>query len=186
MRGGPRLAGLPSSRHAVNRRLRLPDLRTGEDSPLSTTFRRSNRKICRSQWLSTPRRPRSDRNATFPTRSPRSIACWPSRLQRPFIDASVAPVAFRGTGDGIYDAVVLDDVACVNGAGRDREGYPESKKVWQIVGEPEADVKNGKISVTSPIARALIGKTKGATVEVEAPGGAKGYKIRRVQWPDDS
>src|SRR5215467_7869576 len=42
------------------------------------------------------------------------------------------------------------------------------KKVWQIVGEPEADVKNGKISVTSPIARALIGKTKGATIEVEA------------------
>src|SRR5437016_8680460 len=47
------------------------------------------------------------------------------------------------------------------------------KKVWQIVGEPEADVKSGKISVTSPTARALIGKTKGATVEVEAPGGAK-------------
>jgi transcription elongation factor GreA len=41
------------------------------------------------------------------------------------------------------------------------------KKVWQIVGEPEADVKKGKISVTSPTARALIGKTKGATVEVE-------------------
>src|ERR1700746_935215 len=46
------------------------------------------------------------------------------------------------------------------------------KSVWQIVGEPEADVKSGRISVTSPIARALIGKTKGATVEVEAPGGA--------------
>ena len=60
------------------------------------------------------------------------------------------------------------------------------KKVWQIVGEPEADVKNGKISVSSPIARALIGKTKGATVEVEAPGGAKAYKIRRVQWAEDS
>ena len=56
------------------------------------------------------------------------------------------------------------------------------KKVWQIVGEPEADVKNGKISVTSPTARALIGKSKGAAVEVEAPGGAKAYKIRQVQW----
>src|ERR1700730_2191257 len=41
------------------------------------------------------------------------------------------------------------------------------KKVWQIVGEPEADVDKGMISVASPIARALIGKTKGATVEVE-------------------
>jgi transcription elongation factor GreA len=59
------------------------------------------------------------------------------------------------------------------------------KKVWQIVGEPEADVKSGKISVTSPIARALIGKTNGSTVEVEAPGGTKAYKIRRVQWVED-
>jgi len=57
------------------------------------------------------------------------------------------------------------------------------KRVWQIVGEPEADVKNGKISVLSPIARALIGKTKGATIEVEAPGGTKAYKIRQVGWP---
>jgi transcription elongation factor GreA len=60
------------------------------------------------------------------------------------------------------------------------------KKVWQIVGEPEADAKKGKISITSPIARALIGKTKGATVEVEAPGGAKAYKIRQVGWPEHS
>jgi transcription elongation factor GreA len=57
------------------------------------------------------------------------------------------------------------------------------KKVWQIVGEPEADVKKEKISVSSPIARALIGKTKGATVEVETPGGAKVYKIWQVEWP---
>jgi transcription elongation factor GreA len=60
------------------------------------------------------------------------------------------------------------------------------KRVWQIVGEPEADVSKGKISVTSPIARALIGKTKGATVEVEAPGGDKVYKVRDVQWLEDS
>jgi transcription elongation factor GreA len=58
------------------------------------------------------------------------------------------------------------------------------KKAWQIVGEPEADVKIGKISVTSPIARALIGKTKGATVEVEAPVGDRVYKIRQVGWPE--
>src|SRR5467141_795274 len=53
------------------------------------------------------------------------------------------------------------------------------KKVWQIVGEPEADVKNGKISVTSPTARALIGKTKGATIEVEAPGGPRLTKFAK-------
>jgi transcription elongation factor GreA len=56
------------------------------------------------------------------------------------------------------------------------------KKVWQIVGEPEADANKGKISVTSPVARALIGKNKGDTVEVEAPGGAKSYNIRKVEW----
>src|SRR5262250_598816 len=56
------------------------------------------------------------------------------------------------------------------------------KKVWQIVGEPEADAHNGKISVTSPIARALIGKTKDDIIEVDAPGGARVYKVRRVQW----
>ena len=60
------------------------------------------------------------------------------------------------------------------------------KKVWQLVGEPEADASKGRISVTSPIARALIGKTKGTTVEVEAPGGAKVYKIRQVEWVEDS
>jgi transcription elongation factor GreA len=56
------------------------------------------------------------------------------------------------------------------------------QKVWQIVGEPEADAHKGKISVTSPIARALIGKAKGDTIEVDTPGGAKTYKVRRVEW----
>jgi transcription elongation factor GreA len=60
------------------------------------------------------------------------------------------------------------------------------KKVWQIVGEPEADVKKGKISVVSPIARALIGKRKGATVEVEVPDGDKIYKILQVHWLAES
>jgi len=60
------------------------------------------------------------------------------------------------------------------------------KKTWQIVGEPEADASKGKISVTSPIARALIGKTRGATVEVETPGGAKVYKIQQMEWLEDS
>jgi transcription elongation factor GreA len=56
-----------------------------------------------------------------------------------------------------------------------------TKRIWQLVGEPEADANKGRISVTSPIARALIGKAKGATVEVEAPGGAKVYKVRQVE-----
>lgn len=56
------------------------------------------------------------------------------------------------------------------------------KKVWQIVGEPEGDANRGKISITSPIARALIGKNTGDVVEVEAPGGGKTYKVEKVEW----
>src|SRR6266545_2193932 len=58
----------------------------------------------------------------------------------------------------------------------------DKKAVWQIVGEPEADAKKGRISITSPLARALIGKKKGSTVEVVAPGGAKAYEITKVEW----
>lgn len=56
----------------------------------------------------------------------------------------------------------------------------EEKKVWQIVGDLEADVKERKISISSPIARALIGKEQGASVEVSAPGGARVYEIAKV------
>ena len=56
------------------------------------------------------------------------------------------------------------------------------KRIWQIVGEPEADAKAGRISITSPLARALIGKAKGASVEVVTPSGAKGYEVKKVEW----
>ena len=58
----------------------------------------------------------------------------------------------------------------------------EKKSVWQIVGEPEADAKHGRISITSPLARALLGKRKGAQVEVVTPGGAKAYEVMKVEW----
>ena len=58
----------------------------------------------------------------------------------------------------------------------------DKKAVWQIVGEVEADAKKGRISITSPLARALIGKAKGANVEVVTPGGAKAYEIKKVEW----
>ncbi|HEY6380508.1 MAG TPA: transcription elongation factor GreA [Pseudolabrys sp.] len=58
----------------------------------------------------------------------------------------------------------------------------DEKKVWQIVGEPEADAKKGKISITSPLAKALIGKTKGTSVEVNTPGGAKAYAVKKIEW----
>src|ERR1700754_4414624 len=58
----------------------------------------------------------------------------------------------------------------------------DKKQVWQIVGEPEANAKEGRISITSPLARALIGKTKGTSVEVVTPSGAKAYEVKKVEW----
>ena len=58
----------------------------------------------------------------------------------------------------------------------------EEEKVYQIVGEQEADVKKGRISISSPIARALIGKSEGDTVEVAAPGGARSYEVLQISW----
>ena len=58
----------------------------------------------------------------------------------------------------------------------------DEKKIWQLVGEPEADAKKGKISITSPLARALVGKKKGSNIEVVAPGGAKAYEVVKVEW----
>jgi transcription elongation factor GreA len=58
----------------------------------------------------------------------------------------------------------------------------EAKSVFQIVGETEADVKSGKVSVTSPTARALIGKKVGDAVEVNTPGGGKSYEILKVAY----
>ena len=58
----------------------------------------------------------------------------------------------------------------------------EEKARYQIVGEHEADVKRGRVSITSPIARAMIGKESGETVEVNTPGGVKAYEITKVEW----
>jgi transcription elongation factor GreA len=56
----------------------------------------------------------------------------------------------------------------------------DEEKVYQIVGEAEADVKSGRVSITSPTARALIGKKVGDSVEVNTPGGGKSYEILKV------
>ncbi len=58
----------------------------------------------------------------------------------------------------------------------------EEEKTYQIVGDQEADVKSGRISISSPIARALIGKQVGDEIEVNAPGGARGYEVVKVRW----
>ncbi len=58
----------------------------------------------------------------------------------------------------------------------------EKKLIYQIVGQDEADVKQGRIAITSPLARALIGKTVGDSVEVNTPKGDKAYEITRVRF----
>jgi transcription elongation factor GreA len=58
----------------------------------------------------------------------------------------------------------------------------EEEKTYQIVGDQEADVKAGRISISSPIARALIGKEVGDSIEVNAPGGSKAYEVIGVTW----
>ena len=58
----------------------------------------------------------------------------------------------------------------------------EEEKLYQIVGEPESDVKSGKVSIGSPIARALIGKKVGDSVQVNTPGGGKSYEVVSVAF----
>ena len=58
----------------------------------------------------------------------------------------------------------------------------EESARYQIVGEHEADVRLGKISIASPIARAMIGKETGDVVEVNTPGGVKAYEITKIEW----
>lgn len=58
----------------------------------------------------------------------------------------------------------------------------DEEKTYQIVGEPEADIESGKLNIKSPIARALIGKEEGDSVEVRTPGGEKSYEILSVKY----
>jgi len=58
----------------------------------------------------------------------------------------------------------------------------DEKSAYQIVGEDEADIKSKRLAITAPLARALVGKTVGDTVEVTTPGGSKSYEISKVQF----
>ena len=58
----------------------------------------------------------------------------------------------------------------------------DAEKTFQIVGEPEADIENGKLNIKSPLARALIGKEEGDSVEVRTPGGDRGYEILKIKF----
>jgi transcription elongation factor GreA len=84
----------------------------------------------------------------------------------------------------IIDPSLLDaGGACVFGATIDLEDIASAKTVtYQIVGDDEADIKEGKISISSPMSRALIGKYPGDVAEVLAPGGVREYEILDVKY----
>ena len=82
----------------------------------------------------------------------------------------IEPAKLPNTGKVVFGALVeLEDQA---------DG---TRVVYQVVGEDEADIRAGRISVTSPIARALVGKSQGEVVEVAAPGGSRSYEIVAVR-----
>jgi len=101
-----------------------------------------------------------------------------------FIEARIADVEAKLASAQVIDPKLLDaDGRCVFGATVDIEDQESGETVtYQIVGDDEADIKENKISIGSPIARALIGKNAGDVAEVQAPGGVKHYEILEVRY----
>ncbi len=101
-----------------------------------------------------------------------------------FIEGRIKEVEGKLSNAQIIDPKLLDaDGRCVFGATVDLEDLDSGTKVtYQIVGDDEANLKAGKVSVSSPIARALIGKYAGDVAEVQAPGGVKEYELLDVRY----
>jgi transcription elongation factor GreA len=101
-----------------------------------------------------------------------------------FIEGRIQEVEGKLSHAQIIDPKLLDaDGRCVFGATLDLEDQDSGALVsYQIVGEDEADIKAGKISINSPIARALIGKFAGDIAQVQAPGGLREYEVLEVRY----
>jgi transcription elongation factor GreA len=101
-----------------------------------------------------------------------------------FIEGRIAEVEAKLANAQIIDPTLIDtDGRCVFGATVELEDRNGGEVVtYQIVGEDEADIKEAKISISSPIARALIGKYPGDIAEVQAPGGVREYEILDVRY----
>jgi len=101
-----------------------------------------------------------------------------------FVEGRIADLESKLSNAQIINPAQLDaDGACVFGATIDLEDITNDTTVtYQIVGDDEADIKQGKISVSSPISRALIGKHQGDIAEVIAPGGTREYEILNVKY----
>jgi transcription elongation factor GreA len=106
-----------------------------------------------------------------------------ARDRQGMIEARIRDIEMKLANAQVVDPKLVDaDGRCVFGATVDVEDEAGEKATWQIVGEDEADIKAGRIFVSSPIARALIGKESGEIVEVQTPGGVKRYEIIDVRY----
>lgn len=107
-----------------------------------------------------------------------------AKERQSFIEGRIAEVEAKLSNAVVIDPATLDaDGRCVFGATVQLEDQDNGDSVtYQIVGDDEADIKAGKISVSSPIARALIGKYAGDVAEVMAPGGLRAYEVLEVRY----
>ena len=106
-----------------------------------------------------------------------------ARERQGMIEARIRDIEMKLANAQVIDPKIVNaEGRCVFGATVDVEDASGEKATWQIVGEDEADIKEGRISVSSPIARALIGKEPGETVSVQTPGGTKRYEIIDVRY----
>ena len=107
-----------------------------------------------------------------------------ARERQGFVEGRIAELESKLANGQIIDPKTLDaDGRVVFGATVELEDLEAgSRVVYQIVGDDEADIKAGRISVSSPIARALIGKYSGDVAEVQAPGGVREYEVLDVRY----
>ena len=107
-----------------------------------------------------------------------------ARNQQGFIEGRISEIEAKLGNAQVIDPKLLDaDGRCVFGATVDLEDTKSGEVVtYQIVGDDEGDIKQGKVSIGSPLARALIGKYPGDVAEVKAPGGVREYEILDVRY----
>jgi transcription elongation factor GreA len=107
-----------------------------------------------------------------------------AREQQGFIEGRISEIEMKLSNAEIIDTSrMASGGKVVFGASVELEDQGDSNRVkYQIVGEDEADVRTGRISITSPIARALVGKTEGDVVDVDAPGGTRSYELVSVRY----
>ena len=106
-----------------------------------------------------------------------------ARDRQGLIEARIRDIETKLANAQIIDPKLLQtEGRCVFGATVEVAEASGETATWQIVGEDEADIKEGRISVSSPITRALIGKEAGESVEVQTPGGLKRYEIIDVRY----